>query len=153
MATTLAPPTGAPADEEPEKKKGKKKFLVVGLVLLLVVGGAAYKLKFAKKHAKDAPPVAGLTVTESQLTINLAGGHYLQVTPAIQLVKGADSKTMSEDTPELLDTVIKVFAGQPVARLSGDAGLAWAKAHLLAALTAEFPGDIYAIWFTNFVMQ
>ncbi|MST33846.1 flagellar basal body-associated protein FliL [Acidimicrobiaceae bacterium USS-CC1] len=153
MATTTAAPPSAAAPAEAPKKKGRTKLLIIGVVVLLVVAGGAYKFVLKKKPAANAKPVPGVIITEGQQTINLAGGHYLQVRVALQLIKGASPKLIDADNAELADTVLQVFAGQPMSRLSGAAGLAWSKAHLLAALDPQFPHTIYTVYFTQFVTQ
>lgn len=154
MATTVAPAPPA-AEEAPPKKKGKKKFLVVGLVVLLALAGGAYKFVLKKKPAAtDAKPTPGVMVSEPEQTINLAGSHYLQVRVALQLVKGVSAKQLDADHAEVVDTVLRVFAGQSMSRLQGSGGLAWSRAHVLAALSPEFPAHtFYAVYFTQFVMQ
>ena len=140
-----------------ETKKSKKKLIIL-VTLVAVVGGGAAKTFLLKPKPVPPPPAGsvaamGPVVTEGQLTINLAGGHYLQLAPAIQLVKGAKIADVGAAGPQISDLVISTFSGQDMAALGSPQGLAPVKAKLVAGLNTLFPKTVTGVYFTQFVMQ
>lgn len=138
-------------------KGGSKKMILVGLAVLLVAGGAYETVLKPKKVGASPPPgsvaAMGPVVPEGQLTINLAGGHYLQVTPALQLAKGEKPTVLATGTAQISDLCITTFAGQDMATVSSPAGLAALKAKFVAGLDTLFPHTVTGVYFTQFVMQ
>ena len=138
-------------------KGGRKKPIILGLVVLVVAGGA-YETVLKPKKVAAAPPAGsvaamGPVVPEGQLTINLAGGHYLQVTPALQLAKTAKPAAVAAGGAQISDLCISTFAGQDMAAVSSPAGLAALKAKFVAGLDTLFPHTVTGVYFTQFVMQ
>ena len=140
------------------EKKSKKKPVAIALVVVVALGGA-YMVLGKKKAAVAAPAGAaavakpGVVLTESAQTVNLAGDHYLQVAPALQLMAGVSPADMAKDAPQISDAVITVFSGQSMLRLSTPAGIRGARRQLMRTLAQDYPGDIYGVFFTQFVMQ
>ena len=93
MPTATVTVTKVPADVvAPPKKSRTKLFIIVGvLVVLLGVGGFLAKglLGGPAAAAPDPKTVAGKIETLTPMTLNLADGHYLKLTLALQLSKAA----------------------------------------------------------------
>jgi flagellar FliL protein len=136
-----------------ETSKGKlfksKKFLIAVAAIVLVGGGGAYK--FAIPH-KPAPPAGGEVVPMDAMTLNLAGGHYLKVAVAIQLVKGKAVAT-DFDTSQAAELVIDEFSNRSVSALDTNAARKKLTAALLAQMKKAYPEEVFDVFLTQFVTQ
>lgn len=133
----------------PKRSRFKsKKFLIV-VVVVLVLGAGGYLFL---KPTKKLPPSGGSVVTMDATTVNLAGGHYLKIAVAIQLVKGAASAT-DFATSHAAELVIDQFSNRTVGSLSSNQARKSLSAQLLAAMKQAYPGEVYDIFVTQFVTQ
>ena len=101
------------------------------------VGGAAFD---AFEH--PLPPA----------TLNLAGGHYLKVAVAIQLIKGKAAATDFQ-TSHAAELVIDEFSNRPVASLSTNKQRKTLTSDLEKKIKAAYPDEVYDIFLTQFVTQ
>lgn len=135
----------APGDEETPKKSRKKLLVVVLLVLVLAGGGAWFMLK----PAGSAAPVPGQVVPLDPIEVNLAGGHYLKIGIALQLVKGPTEA----DGSKALDAVISEFSGRSMDSLAQAGQRRRLKQQLTRALVKAYDHEVMGVYFTNFVTQ
>ena len=137
-------------DERPKRALLKSKtFLIAVVAVVLVGGGGAYK--FAIPH-KPAPPAGGEVVPMEAMTLNLAGGHYLKIAVAIQLVKGKATAT-NFDTSQAAELVIDEFSNRSVASLDTNAARKKLTGQLLVAMKKAYPGEVFDTFLTQFVTQ
>ena len=82
----------------------KKLKLVIPLVVLLLAAGAAYKLVLAPSHAKADQKISGTLVPlGEQFIVNLADGHYGQVSVSLLVDGPGPGKPAADGTPAKLD--------------------------------------------------
>jgi flagellar FliL protein len=142
---------------EAPKKKSKLPLIIIIAVVLLGGGGAGafFMLKSDKAAAKPAPEKGIVTKLESDLTINLADGHYLKLGFALQ--ETADAGTEAVDTSEAINLAIDEYTGKTVAELSTEKGRDAAKDDLLKkiekAYTEKDVQKVMDIYYTSFVTQ
>jgi flagellar FliL protein len=136
--------------KQPGKKKSKKKLIVLVLVVLML--GAVVKFTVLKPSAAatDAKPVPGHVVAMPDMTLNLAGGHYLRIKLALQTVEGTSEEL---DTSEASQAVIDQFSDRPVAELTGETARSKAKKELLGRLQKVYPKQIMDVIYTEFFTQ
>jgi flagellar FliL protein len=143
------------------KKRGRKR-LVIGLLILAVVGAAAYKFVLAPVAptkaaaiAKAAAPVPlpGVLVTTDAVTVNLADGHYLRISVAMQFTSKV-SAAKPPDPAAALDQMINYLTGMSADVLNTSAGLASAKSALTARISSAYPKDpLLQLFVTSYVIQ
>lgn len=139
-----------PADPEPVKRsRFKSKKFLIALVAVLALGAGGYLFL---KPASTAPPSGGDVVAMDATTVNLAGGHYLKIAVAIELVKGAASAT-GFSTSHAAELVIDQFSNRTVAALSSNAARQQLTAELLARIQQAYPGEVFDLFLTTFVTQ
>lgn len=147
---------GAPGDAakgkgaQPGKKKSKKKKIIVLAVVVLMLGAVAKFTVLAPSAPADAKPVPGHVVAMTDMTLNLAGGHYLRIKLALQTVEGTPEEL---DTSEAAQAVIDQFSDRPVAELTGEAARSKAKKELLGKLQKVYPKQILDVIYTEFFTQ
>ena len=138
-------PKGKKAKKPKGEKKSKKKLIVILLVVVLG-GGAGYW--FFLKPSGPAVPKPGAVLPLTEQTVNLAGGHYLKVTIALQLTKKASADL---DGSQAEQEVINVFSGLEV----GDVNLAKTRQSLQQQLTkkieSDYPDEVMDVYLTEFV--
>lgn len=144
---------GASAEDGAKGKKKSlfksKKFVIV-LALVLALGGGAYM--FLKPAGKPAPPTGGDVVAMDATTLNLAGGHYLKIAVAIQLVKGKATGD-SFNTSHAAELVIDEFSNRTVTALGSNAARKKLTGELLTAIQKAYPGEVFQVFLTQFVTQ
>jgi flagellar FliL protein len=173
MSSTITPPRAGDggrdlADANPAKGKGKdkaakkgeaaggKKKKVVALVLVVVLAGGGYFFLGRKGAAPDAPPTPGTVLKLDSITLNLAGGHYLKLTLALQFTKaasGGGEGGSDLDGSKALDLAIAQLSNRNVAELNTAATREAAKAKLRAAVEEAYHHGVMDLYFTEFVMQ
>jgi flagellar protein FliL len=141
---TMPPSTEAPA---PEKKSKKK--LIIAVVLVLVIAGAAYWF-FLKPAGAEPPPEPGEVVALEPIQVNLAEGHYLRMSIALQ---ATTTVSHGVEGSKALDLAIETFTGQKVADLANKETLAALKAHLMTEIDHAYHGDVMDVYYTEFVTQ
>jgi flagellar FliL protein len=135
------------APAKPSKFKSKKFLIIVVAVLALGAGGYMFL-----KPTKTPPPSGGDVVAMDATTLNLAGGHYLKIAVAIQLVKGAASAT-GFSSSHAAELVIDEFSNRTVVSLGSNAARKKLTADLLADIKKAYPGEVFDLFVTNFVTQ
>lgn len=156
MIREEAGPTGGRADAKAAAKKDvkKKNFLkskkgIAVIVAVLLVGGGAYKFLMPKKVG---PPVGGDVVALDPNTLNLTAGHYLKIAVAVQLVQGKASATDFQ-TAKAAAAVLDEFSNRSVASLSSNAERNRLMTDLERRLKQAYPGQVFALFPTEFVTQ
>ena len=121
------------------------------MVVLLLVGGAAYWFVLKPKGGGEGEhePVAGEIVPLESTQINLAGGHYLKIGIALQLVEGAHEI----DGSKAMDSTIELFSGQPISEVSTTKARIHLKDELRKELEESYEGEVMDVYFTEFVTQ
>lgn len=148
MSTTTAPPQAA----EPAKK-GKAKLLIIVAVVLLLGLGAAYWFLLRPapdEEKKKEVHEAGEIVPLEPVQINLAGGHYLRMSIALQLTTEA---THAADGSKALDSTIELFTGRSIEELSNVKERRKLKHELEETVAHDYHEEVMAVYFTEFVTQ
>ena len=152
-------------DKGKKKKKGGKSFLGPAIILTIGLLGGGYFLGLANMGAAADPNapkkeelVAGEVSTIEPINVNLAGGHFLRVGVALQLVEGVDVKLYTNGkSAKANDIIISYLGGHPVEDLSTAAGLKKVKDELRDKIVEAYKGpdgkEVMDIYITNFVMQ
>ncbi|HEY0165788.1 MAG TPA: flagellar basal body-associated FliL family protein [Jatrophihabitans sp.] len=137
--------------KETGKKKSKKTKIIILAVVFLVLGALAkFTVLAPSAPAHDAKPVPGVMVPMEEMTLNLAGGHYLRIKLALQTVHGAPEEL---DTAEAAQAVIEQFSDRTTVELTGDAARHKAKVALLAKLQKIYPEQLMDVIYTEYYMQ
>jgi flagellar FliL protein len=147
MAKDTATPDGAEAP-----KKSRKMLIVIALAVVLLGGGAgAYFAFFAGGSEKEAvAPEPGLVVALEPITVNLADGHFLKISIALQATAEAHAEP---DGSKALDILISQFSNKSVGELSSNEAREEHKKKLIEQVTKAYEGEVYDVYFTEFVMQ
>jgi flagellar protein FliL len=147
----------APADDE-APKGGKKKLLIIGLVAVLAIGAAAYFFVFSGggAEAEPAPEAGSVVLTVDPVAINLAGGSYLKIGLALQFSlaydEGAGGHEGGEpDGSKALDIAIAQFSGAALTDVQTNREAL--KAALQDSIVKAYHGDVYSIYYTEYVTQ
>lgn len=150
-ATKAAAKGGKKKNAEKGEKKSllKSKKFLIGVFALLAVGGGAYKML---TPTKPGPPTGGDIVAMDPTTLNLADGHYLKLAVAIQVVQGKSTGTTFQSS-HAAEIVIDEFSNRSVASLSTNAERQRLTADLASKIKAAYPGEVYAVYLTQFVTQ
>lgn len=146
MSTTIAP-SPASAETAAPAKGGKGKKILIAVVVLALAAGAAWFLVLKPKG--DTAPKPGEVLTLEAIQVNLAGGHYLRLGMALQLVEGATEA----DGSQALDAAIGVFSGLPVGQVTAPATREKLRQELQKELDHRYHGDVMEVLFTEFVTQ
>ncbi|MEO6503709.1 MAG: flagellar basal body-associated FliL family protein [Jatrophihabitantaceae bacterium] len=141
---------GKGAGKDSGKKKSKKKIIVLAVVFLMLAAVAKFTVLAPSAPAHDAKPLPGVVVPMEEMTLNLAGGHYLRIKLALQTVHGAPEEL---DTAEAAQAVIEEFSDRTTVELTGDAARHKAKAALLAKLQKIYPEQLMDVIYTEYYMQ
>lgn len=141
-------------DAAAEPKKGGKKLVIIALaaVLLLAAGGGGAYFFFLKKPGPPPPPEAGEMVQMDPMTLSLAEGHFLKVQIAIELVKGKATAAKFE-TVQASQILIDTFSNRKVDELTTNEARKSLTADVLAALKTAYPGEVFDVYLTQFVIQ
>jgi flagellar basal body-associated protein FliL len=142
---------------EGKPKHGKRTLLLV-LLPVLLVGAFGYKTMTKKPPvAKDkggpTTTVAGPTLEETSLTVNLRDGHYLEFTAALQVAGGKKYTLLANNQPIVLDILNTQAEQATEAQLLLPGGVAALKKSIIAALDQDWPGLVVNVFFEQFVMQ
>ena len=144
-----------------EPKGGKKKLLVIGLVAVLALGAAAYFFLFSgggEAEAEPAPEVGSVVLPVESVAINLAGGSYLKLGFTLQFSLAYDESAggghgggATPDGSKALDIAISQFSGAALADVQNNREAM--KAAFEAAVVEAYHGDVYELWYTEYVTQ
>ena len=147
----------APPDDE-APKGGKKKLLIIGLVAVLALGAAAYFFVFSGggAQAEPAPEAGSVVLTVDPVAINLAGGSYLKLGLALQFSLAYDDGGSSHASgapngSKALDIAIAQFSGAALTDVQTNREAL--KAALQDAIVKAYDGDVYSIYYTEYVTQ
>lgn len=148
-------------DGEDASGGGKKKLIILAVPILVVVLVAVWFLVLKPKAAPaDAAAAAAPSPTSSwapgavakldPISINLAGGHFLKLGLSLQ-----QSKAVAEEVSgaKALDSAIALFSNKSMEELSTLEGREKAKEKLVEHLREIYEGEVYDVYFTEFVMQ
>ncbi|MGX7681065.1 flagellar basal body-associated FliL family protein [Jatrophihabitans sp. DSM 45814] len=131
--------------------KSKKKKIIIVVVLLLLVGAAAkFTVLAPAKTGAAAKPAPGPVIAMDELTLNLAGSHFLRLKLSLQTTKGTSEEL---EVTEGIQAVIDEYSNRTEASLTGDAARDKAKKELLTKLQKIYPKKILDVFYTEFVMQ
>lgn len=146
-----SPGEAGKAKDKTGKKRSKKVKIAVVVVVLLVLGAVAkFTVLASSASVTNAKPVPGPVLQMTDMTLNLAGGHYLRIKLALQTVKGTNEEL---DTSEAAQAVIEQFSDRTTAELTGDAARLKAKKELLGKLQKIYPKQILDVIYTEFFTQ
>ena len=146
---SVAAPEPAPAPA-PAAPKRRSRLLVLALVVLVAAAGAVFYLtRPAASEAAPEEPAPGLTMLVDPRNINLADGRYLRLGFAIELVEDAEEVPLAPAT----DIAIALFSGRDVAEVNDVEQRAALKEQLTHQLSEVYEGQVYAVYFTDFVTQ
>ena len=131
---------------------GRKRLLLVAVAALLVAALAAYVLVLRPSQGPHTPPepVPGAVVPLDKITVNLAGGHFLQLGLALQATADAGETV---DGSKALDLAIKLYSGRTITELSNRTGRERVKTTLVTQVEEAYERKVYDVYLTTFVMQ
>lgn len=136
----MAGKDAAEKDGDAEAKGGGKlKLIIMVLPVVLLAAGAGWY--FFLKPSEDTGPVTlpaptpGAVVDVEPITINLAGGHFLQLGISLQPIAGAHEAPTGA---KALDLAIDQFSGKSMEELSTKAGREKNKKELIARVKLAY---------------
>jgi len=148
-------------DGDEAKGGGKKKLIILAVPILVVVLAAVWFFVLKPKASAGATAAAaspsptsswapGAVVKLDPISINLAGGHFLKLGLSLQ-----ESKAVAEDVSgaKALDSAIALFSNKTIEELTTLEGRQKAKEKLVEHLREVYEGEVYDVYFTEFVMQ
>lgn len=142
MTSKLEEPTAA--KNATARPKSRKKFVMILVVVLFLGGGFLFT-----RPSGETAPKAGEVETLEPILLNLAGGRYLKVGLALQLVEGVKEI----DGSKALDAMIERFSGLPVAQANN----LKERKKLQEALTEEiielYEDEVMGTYYVLFVTQ
>ena len=136
--------------DEGSAKGGKKKLILVLLVVLLAAAGAAYFFLFTGE-ADAEEPVAGEVLTLEPVAVNLAGGGYLKIGLALQLVEGGGHGATPPNGAKATDLVISTFSQAQPEDVTGARDAL--KEALEEKIIEAYHGEVMGIYYTEYVTQ
>ena len=136
-------------DEAPAKGRKKKLILIVAVVLLAAAGAAYFFLFSGEAEAEE--PVAGEVLTLEPVAVNLAGGGYLKIGLALQLVEGGGHGAAPPNGAKATDLVFSTFSQAQPADVTGARDAL--KEALQEKIIEAYHGDVMAIYYTEYVTQ
>jgi flagellar protein FliL len=131
---------------------GRKKLIILALAVLLILAGG-YFFVVKPKPGKPGPPpkpVPGVVVKLDDVTINLAGGHFLKLGLSLQATADAGEDVSGA---KALDAAIDLFSNKTIKELATREGRDGAKAALVKRVSELYEGKVYDVYFTDYVMQ
>lgn len=144
---------GGDADEAEGGKKKKTLPIIIGAVVLLVaLGAGAFFMMSGGGEAEakeEPPPVPGEVLVMEPITVNLEGGHYLQLGISLQLVEGAAKL----DGSKALDHAIATFSMQKQEDLHDAAHREKLREELTTKVIEAYEKKVMAVYLTQFVTQ
>lgn len=140
------------SDEDAPKSK-KKLFLIIG-VAVLALAGAAYFFLFPGGESAEAA-VPGEVLQLEPVAVNLAGGGYLKIGVALQLVVsdagGSSHNVSGPNGAKATDLIISTFSQAAPADVTGAREAL--KVALEEKIVEAYHGDVMSIYFTEYVTQ
>jgi flagellar FliL protein len=149
-----------PADDD-APKGGRKKLLIIALVAVLAIGAGAYFFLFSgsgEAAAEPAPEAGSVVLAVEPVAINLAGGSYLKLGFTLQFSLAYDEAAggghgggAEPDGSKAMDIAIAQFSGAALADVQNNREAM--KAALQEAIVHAYHGDVYEIYYTEYVTQ
>ncbi len=144
-----------------DKEKGGKSNLIPAVVLAVGLAAGGYFMggssdtPAAGATATTVPePPAGEIATMDPLSVNLADGHFLKVSMALQLSEDVvAAEFMKGPISKAKDLLIEKIAGRPMEELSVPENRKKLKEELAAAAKVVYKDEVLDVYFTDFVMQ
>ena len=138
---------------------GKKKLLVIALVAVLAIGAGAYFFLFSggSAEAEVAPEAGSVVLQVDPVAINLAGGSYLKLGLALQFSLTYDESAggghggATPDGSKAMDIAIAHFSGAALNDVQTNREAM--KAALQTEIVEAYHGDVYEIYYTEYVTQ
>jgi flagellar FliL protein len=150
-AKTGAEATKSEAGDTPRGGGRKKLLVIVAAVLLILAAGYLFVLKPRGDKPGAAPkPVPGAVVKLDDITVNLAGGHFLKIGLSLQATADAGEDVSGA---KALDAAIDLFSNRTIKDLATREGRDSAKAALVKRVSELYDGKVYDVYFTDYVMQ
>jgi flagellar protein FliL len=150
-AKTGAEATTSEAGDAPRGRSRKKLIIVLVAVLVIVAAGYVFVLKPKGDKPGAAPkPVPGAVVKLDDITVNLAGGHFLKLGLSLQATADAGEDVSGA---KALDAAIDLFSNRTIKDLATREGRDSAKAALVKRVSDLYDGKVYDVYFTDYVMQ
>jgi flagellar protein FliL len=150
-----------PAEDGEEAKGGKGKLLIIALVAVLAIGAGAYFFLFSgsgEAEAEVAPEAGSVVLTTEPVAINLAGGSYLKLGFTLQFSLAYDETAggghgggATPDGSKALDIAIAQFSGAALSDVQNNREAM--KAALETAIVEAYHGEVYEIYYTEYVTQ
>ena len=148
-------------EDEDAPKGGKKKLLVIALVAVLALGAAAYFFVCSGGGEAEADPAAeagAVVLPVDSVAINLAGGSYLKLGFTLQFSLAYDESAggghgggATPDGSKAMDIAISQFSGAALADVQNNREAM--KEAFEAAVVEAYHGDVYELWYTEYVTQ
>lgn len=148
-------------EDEDAAGGGKKKLLIIGLVAVLALGAAAYFFLFSgsgEAEAEPAPEAGAVVLPVDSVAINLAGGSYLKLGFTLQFSLAYDESAggghgggATPDGSKAMDIAISQFSGAALSDVQTNREAM--KAAFEAAVIEAYHGDVYELWYTEYVTQ
>lgn len=131
---------------------GRRRVVLVAVVLavLLAAGGWFFLLRGGGEAEAEPAPTPGEVLALDPISVNLAGGHYLKLGMAVQMVEGAEH---APEGSRALDIAIDLFSGRDMADLGTAELRQEVKAELVERISAAYHHEVMDVYFTEFVMQ
>ncbi|TFV83084.1 flagellar basal body-associated FliL family protein [Blastococcus sp. CT_GayMR16] len=140
----------APETDEAPAKGGKKKLLLILLVVILAAAGAAYFFLFSGS-AEAEEPVPGEVLALEPVAVNLAGGGYLKIGVALQLVEGVGGEAGGPNGSKATDLIISTFSQAAPADVTGARDAL--KEALQEKIIEAYHDEVMGIYYTEYVTQ
>lgn len=139
-----------PTTDVEAKPSSKKKVLIAMVVAVLLSGGGVFFF-MTKKDAPEPPPEPGEVIVLDPLHVNLADGHFLKITLALQAPKDAKEKP---DGSKALDAAVSYLSLRPIADMSTPKTRAALKENLVHAIEERYEDKtVMDVYVTEFVTQ
>ncbi len=138
---------------------GLNSLLLIGLLaVVLLRGGPAPAATSAEAAEVQAPAEgAGPTVKLADFVVRLRNpevDRFARLSFELELANEASRGRLTERMPRVRDAIIAYLSDRTLEELRGSEGLARAKSELLVRLAEVLPpGDVRALWVTDFVVQ
>ena len=159
--------------EDDAEVVGEKKSPIVPILVSIIMLGAGYFVGGMMSGGSSQAPVAsdaaeavveeehhelGELVTLDAINVNLQGGHFLRIAICLE-THGSDSggghggDDVVFPTAPAADLLLTTFSGRSVEELSSSDGREHVRQELLEAVIEKYDGEVYGLYFTEFVMQ
>ena len=124
--------------------------------MLAIGAGAYFSLFSGEAEAEPAAEAGSVILPIDPVAINLAGGSYLKLGMALQFSLAYDEEAggghgAEPDGSKAVDIAIAQFSGAALSDVQNDREAM--KAALQHAVVEAYHGDVYSIYYTEYVTQ